>query len=54
MVYSLQELALNSSITEIEHANFENIVDDILNEPKICSSSSRVIIKYYKIEDFTS
>jgi hypothetical protein len=39
------QLALNSSITEIEHENFKNIVDDILNDPKICSYSSRDIVK---------
>jgi len=38
-------LALNSSITEIEQENFKNIVDDILNDPRVCSSSYRDIIK---------
>lgn len=39
------QLALNSSITEIEYENFENIIDDLLNDPRICSSSSRDIVK---------
>jgi hypothetical protein len=39
------QLALNSSITEIEHENFKNIIDDLLNDPRICSYSSRDIIK---------
>ena len=39
------QLALNSSITEIDHENFKNIIDDLLNDPRICSSSSRDIIK---------
>lgn len=38
-------VALNSSITEIEDENFKNIINDILNDTRICSSSYRDIIK---------